>query len=498
MEVRPSLHARTLSSESVASSCSAQRLILEHILNYPGTYEIPMRTMYALNSAPLQQKLPPVPSTGNSTTAQPLPLSGSTTSSTGDAVKQLTDSLMAQVSQLPNQPTSLPPSFITSFARKCFTAELSDVDFAQALTALDYIRDLESRRRREMQAALERLNVDPKDTENVEHDLRIEYPGALDWYRSIETKERKVDALYSQIYVGLRRWIMINEMSLLPFDKHSCIAMLNTLYPPLQSTQPTSLLTLEVLSRLRADLFKLIGAAQKSGTRSLVNVIKQGRRNGEIDGWLALRELLESYLIMANSIIMECADVLDIKDPARLSIIPSGRRKVDSGIDMPLDSRKSSVCSDDVPPVPMLDVSALNPATRQRDSTGALAEPAHKLQYKSSTTLERIAREFKSMTRPNIEVQEIIAPSPPTVHSSFDAQPSASTRPTTLRKMRSLSALNLKRSTSFYGRNQASSSRPQTPSFDVDKMREEREAYEAQNPTTLDGIPAAPLSARPF
>ena len=93
---------------------------------------------------------------------------------------------------MPNQPTSLPPSFITSFARKCFTSDLSDVDFAQALTALDYIRDLELRRRREMQAALQRLNIDPKHTENIEHDLQIEYPGALDWYRSVEEKERNV------------------------------------------------------------------------------------------------------------------------------------------------------------------------------------------------------------------------------------------------------------------------------------------------------------------
>jgi hypothetical protein len=32
---------------------------------------------------------------------------------------------------------------ILSFVRRCFCLELSDVDFAQALTALDYIRDLQ-------------------------------------------------------------------------------------------------------------------------------------------------------------------------------------------------------------------------------------------------------------------------------------------------------------------------------------------------------------------
>jgi hypothetical protein len=46
---------------------------------------------------------------------------------------------------------------------------------------------------------------------------------------SLKTKAGRIDLLYSKCYTVIRWWIMINEMSLTPFNKHNCIAMLNTL-----------------------------------------------------------------------------------------------------------------------------------------------------------------------------------------------------------------------------------------------------------------------------
>lgn len=186
--------------------------ILEHLLAYPGTYEIPLRTMYTLNST--TQSQPPSP-----TAPVPLQIAGNAfqrpqkagadeqqNMSTATAAAQLRANLMSHIAQLPSQPSSLPPSFITSFVRRCFAADLDQVDFPQALTAMDYLKDLEIRRRREVVAALDRLGVERGDIGQREV-LGKKYPGVLRWVVAVEEKERTIEALYSQIYIGLRRWV---------------------------------------------------------------------------------------------------------------------------------------------------------------------------------------------------------------------------------------------------------------------------------------------------
>ena len=99
----------------------------------------------------------------------------------------------SHVSHLTNalQPTSLPPSFITSFVIKCFAPELDRIDFPQALTAMDYLKDLEVRRRREVLAALDKLGIDRNDIGHRDK-LAKKYPGVLQWVVDVEQKEREV------------------------------------------------------------------------------------------------------------------------------------------------------------------------------------------------------------------------------------------------------------------------------------------------------------------
>ena len=195
--------------------------ILEHLLAYPGSYEIPLRTMYTLNSNPAAQARPLSPTSpyfnstaGREPVGNAFPSSASTTSPQAggqhlgkgaDAAAQLKAHLMSRIAQLPSQPCSLPASFVTSFVRRCFPPELEEVDFSQALTALDYLKDLESRRRKEVLAALKRLGITGDEAEKS--DLAKRYPGVLSWLNSLENKEKKVIALYTQVYLGLRRWV---------------------------------------------------------------------------------------------------------------------------------------------------------------------------------------------------------------------------------------------------------------------------------------------------
>ena len=71
---------------------------------------------------------------------------------------------------------------------------------------MDYLKDLEVRRRREVVAALDRLGVERDDIGQKEV-LGKKYPGVLRWVLGIEEKERRIEALYSQVYVGLRQWV---------------------------------------------------------------------------------------------------------------------------------------------------------------------------------------------------------------------------------------------------------------------------------------------------
>ena len=112
---------------------------------------------------------------------------------------------MTHISKLPSQPFSLPPSFITSFVRRCFTADLCLVDFTQALTALDYLKDLDNRRKRELALVLQRLGIEQDKADQEREDSKN--PRITEWAHGMRDKERKVEALYSQVYIGLRRWV---------------------------------------------------------------------------------------------------------------------------------------------------------------------------------------------------------------------------------------------------------------------------------------------------
>lgn len=432
----------SMDSSSISSSQegSAFPWILEHVLAYPGTYEIPLRTMYTLNSAPRAQPLPqattipntPALSDGSSADSSPLspafPPEHQQSFATQAATEHFKSCLMRQVSQLPSQPFSLPPSFVTSFVRRCFTEELCLVDFTQALTAMDYLKDLETRRKRELRAALRRLGVDPKTFGTEGDDISKKYPGVATWIFGMQEKERKVEALYTQVYIGLRRWVstlkssetvhlkaqayplllqtLINEMRLEPFNKANSIAMLNTLYPPATNSSPTPQLTSTILDSQRGGFFRYIQGVEKNGKGILSNLEQQGKRPNDENGWAVVRETVDKYLRTANGILEECSQItgVDSFDPESDECRHGGRR-ADSGISFVSADRPSTTNSNysdkerasnkhfhnkPLPPEPMpKQAPALTPCPR-----------------KGGSTLERIAREIKKI-RSRSDVQEI-------------------------------------------------------------------------------------------
>ncbi|KAL4881028.1 hypothetical protein BJY04DRAFT_64156 [Aspergillus karnatakaensis] len=361
---------------------SALTWIFDHMLRYPGTYEIPLRTMYALNCNPTRQ-----PASG--TQLPETAFARRPSSPKSSAAEDLRAQLSQQISRLPSQPCSLPPSFVTSFLRRCFAPQLEDVDFPQALTGLDYLRDLETRRKKEVAAAVQRLGLQSGNSRQSAEFAR-KYPGVTMWIGSIKDKTAKVEALYTQIYIGLRRWTLLNEMLMEPMNKANCIAMLNTLFPPVtdSTSSPTSQLTPEILKRQRDGFFRYISAIETNGKQILNQVIAQGAPEGESTGWPLVRDALDKYLRTANEIIDECAMVLS---PASFDegVDSTTRghkgRKADSGIsfgslgELPTPSIASNNSSEDISEKPL----PPSPRGAQNKMGGS--------------TLERLARELRKL-----------------------------------------------------------------------------------------------------
>ncbi|MBE7180637.1 MAG: hypothetical protein INR71_05400 [Terriglobus roseus] len=326
------------------------------------------------------------------------------------------------------------------------------VDFPQALTGLDYLKDLETRRRREVSGAMARLGVNRTALESDSLALE-EFPSVRPWLKTIEAKEHKIDALYTQLYVGLRRWIIINELSLLPFHKHNCVAMLNTLYPPMRSTPPTSKLSHEVLKAQREGFFKYINMVEKYGPQVLGKLMQQGAAAGDDNGWVAVTRSLNQYLQLAMSIIYDCSEIVDAEDlepkKAETSSPERPTRKADSGISFTsnIDIRRPS-----------------SQGSSKDGGSIDMGRPKTSSGPKTGTTLEKLARGLRTLGRTKVDATEIIS-------DTASVDPPTTSKAHGLRKMRSMGALDRS------SKNAAKAGA--IPSFDADEMRRQRLRYEA-------------------
>ncbi|RMD42301.1 hypothetical protein DV735_g2831, partial [Chaetothyriales sp. CBS 134920] len=478
--------------------------ILEHLLAYPGTYDLPLRVLQTLNA---NQKLysdsrASTPQPGN-TSPRSRAIEEQRNLIAHTAAVQLKSTLMHHIAELSSQPTSLPPGFIVSFVRRCFPPELEQVDFPKALTALDYLKDLEVRRRREVVAALDKLGIHRDDLGHRER-LAKKYPGVLQWVIGIEEQERKVEQLYTQVYIGIRRWTLINELCLEPFSKANCIAMLNTLYPPTtlsagRFVQPTQQLTQTILTQQRNGFFRYIQAVERRGAYVLTSLMQQHRRAGEATGWPSLREILDNYLTTATSILDECHEVSSMaispvsSSFSSVDLDDECRRKLDFGLSFGSASSRTSSQSHETRPSTSSSFSTQSFKTSD-DKTVGLGTDAQTTSSKSagSTTLERIAHELRKIkSRSNIREQPVSrttsaasdgAAKPAESESSQMRSPSrerSQALKRTLKKIRSNGTL--RDGFSLRPGSRGGQGSPvDIPAFDADEMRQRRQEWEAQ------------------
>ncbi len=230
-------------------------------------------------------------------------------------------------------------------------------------------------------------------------------------------------------------------MQLEPFNKANCVAMLNTLYPPHLAASPTPHLTLATMSEQRSGFFRYIQSVDKNGKEMLANVVKQGRREsyGEQTGWPGVSEVVDKYLRLASSVILDCQSLTGVHSFHPETEEEMRRRKVDSGFsfgsrDRPSTSSSSSIKSKEQAPPPM-------PTLREA---------------KSGSTLEKLAREIRKI-KSRHQINEPV-------------KQEEKEKVRGIKKMKSLGSLGGS-STRLGG---------QTPAFNVDEMQRERLLYEAR------------------
>ena len=291
-------------------------------------------------------------------------------------------------------------------------------------------------------------------------------------------------------------------MSLQPFDKTSCTAMLNTLYPVIlpgsQFVPPTPQLTSVACNRLREQFWKYIPKVERKGPQVLTPLYNHATAPGMEAGWAAIRDALDRYLTLTGEVITRCLDVTEpVQSPSTASFESweeGGRRKAHSGMSFSSSSNRGSVQSHQTRPSTSSSMS-----THSRSASKDKPRPEQpppvpedpRVTKSTSGAFKRIAGELRRMRSRN-DIRERDQSRPRTaVHAEDDnSVPSttASSSPSkerklrlkpSLKKMRSNATLRdlMSRGSTTAGGDTAS----EAPAFDVEEMKRKRAEWEASD-----------------
>jgi hypothetical protein len=96
---------------------------------------------------------------------------------------------------------------------------------------------------------------------------------------------------------------MINELSLVPFNKLHCIAMLNTLFPPFQLTLSTTRLPAERMERQRNEHLQVVLSSDRRVPFRYWDSSEEGIvENAKIE-WASIVRQLETYLQLTSELV---------------------------------------------------------------------------------------------------------------------------------------------------------------------------------------------------
>ncbi|KAM3154225.1 hypothetical protein ABEW05_005364 [Botrytis cinerea] len=203
----------------------------------------------------------------------------------------------------------LPPDFIRKWCLdKVFTKDEDQVDFDQALTGIDYLQDLECRRREALREVALRLKIDKHNWRRV---LSAD-PDAKRWVEDIQAQETLIEGFYASCFVDLRIWTMLHELKAHPFYKPNALAMLNTLYPPCIRDLPNDRIDRDKLRNHRAKFYNLIIHVTHEGTGALKDFETLLKNPACRHNWVDTRDNLRDYIELASKMIEQSNAIHDI------------------------------------------------------------------------------------------------------------------------------------------------------------------------------------------
>ena len=96
------------------------------------------------------------------------------------------------------------PQFVHKIClENVFRADYKEAQFNQALTALDYLRDLECTRRTALHDTAVRLGITKEDW----RDVLSEEQEAYTWVESVQQQELVIESHYANVFIDLRIWV---------------------------------------------------------------------------------------------------------------------------------------------------------------------------------------------------------------------------------------------------------------------------------------------------
>ncbi|KAF7883950.1 hypothetical protein EAF00_011262 [Botryotinia globosa] len=203
----------------------------------------------------------------------------------------------------------LPPEFIRKWCLdRVFTKDEDQADFDQALTGIDYLQDLECRRREALKEVALRLKIDKQNWRRV---LSAD-PDAKKWVEDIQAQETIIEGFYATCFVDLRIWTMLHELKAHPFYKPNALAMLNTLYPPCIRDLPNDRIDREKLRKHRAKFYNLIIQVTHEGIEALKEFEPLLKNPACKHNWVDTRENLRDYIELASKMIEQSNAIHDV------------------------------------------------------------------------------------------------------------------------------------------------------------------------------------------
>ncbi|PMD16726.1 hypothetical protein NA56DRAFT_545259, partial [Hyaloscypha hepaticicola] len=202
----------------------------------------------------------------------------------------------------------LPVVVILNTVERILQKDYNKVDFSNALTALDYLRDLELTRRAKLRTAAERLGI----TLETWRAVLTDNPDALKWIELIQKYELIIEEGYANIFIDLRIWTMISELKSDHFHKPSVLALLNTLFPPTATVLPNNRIPPKVLNQYRSSLYRYITAVEANGPSVMKAFEAKLQAESNRHSWKSTWENLQLYMWLAELMIKQAEVAIDL------------------------------------------------------------------------------------------------------------------------------------------------------------------------------------------